>query len=122
MSQEVRDAACVCGTEWMSELGKDVDLDQIPKEYGGTSPHELEEHPYESRLREYVRAGNEAASTCIAEGECEKNEVDNSKERGGIGVNPQHYMFSPKLKRWIPDDNIIEETAASRWCKWKTED
>ena len=24
MSQEVRDAACVCGKEWISELGKDV--------------------------------------------------------------------------------------------------
>lgn len=36
-------------------LCKYIDEDQIPPEYGGTSPHRLGEHPYELSLRDLVQ-------------------------------------------------------------------
>lgn len=43
-------------------LCKYIDEDQIPPEYGGSSPHRLGEHPYESRLRQLVLDQQDSSS------------------------------------------------------------
>lgn len=41
-------------TNSQEKMQKYIDLDQIPEEYGGTSPYKLGEHPYEVMMREVV--------------------------------------------------------------------
>ncbi|GMH70174.1 hypothetical protein TL16_g05341 [Triparma laevis f. inornata] len=80
MSKEVRDAACVCGSNYMKELNKSIDLDQIPKEYGGTSVFGMMEHEYERDLRAFVKE---------VEVEDEEEEEEDMDEDSGFPDSPR---------------------------------
>jgi len=45
-------------SETLTRLTDYIDLDQIPPEYGGTSPYKLGEHPYEVKYREVAERAN----------------------------------------------------------------
>jgi len=89
-------------------LRKFVDDDQIPKEYGGSSPYALGEHPYEKALQELVA------------------EADKGEEFDGIVElgrdRRQTYSFDHSDQRWVAENDEVNEVATTLNAgTWRTE-
>lgn len=76
-----------------------VDEDQIPKEYGGTSPYPTEQHPYEVEMRELVTK-YETAPSFESQPLADKN--------SGI-AKPRTYSFDYADQQWVSENGSTQD-------------
>jgi CRAL/TRIO domain len=90
-----------------------IDEDQIPKEYGGTSPYPTEQHPYELELSELVMNYEMAPDF----------ESQPLEDKCTGMVKPHSYSFDYSDQKWIAE-NSTEQDDFSRTLNsgtWKPE-
>ncbi len=87
-----------------------IDVDQIPAEYGGTSPYPTEQHPYELELRELVMNYEMAPDF----------EFQPLEDKGTVIVKPHAYSFDYSDQMWIAEsatkqDDVSRTLNSGRW-------
>lgn len=94
--------------QYLAALRERIDDEQIPPEYGGSSPYKLGEHPFEKDLHDLVELANTTSP--------EENELDDADEmQTPIDKAPQDatYSFDYDRNSWQSDvdSSTIKDTA-----------
>lgn len=76
-----------------------IDEDQLPKEYGGTSPYPTEQHPYELEMRELVSKYEMAPDF----------ESQPLSDKNATIAKPRTYSFDYAGQKWAPENDTVQD-------------
>lgn len=92
-------------SQYLDALHEYIDDDQIPKEYGGSSPYQLGEHPFEKSLHDLV---NEAADSAESSTALDTPKKRQSQDQASIGEGLEvGGIANEEEASWIPGKNNL---------------
>ncbi len=89
-----------------------IDEDQIPKEYGGTSPYLLDQHPFELQLHSLVEQGFERRDD--DDDNDDDDDDDDDEEEEEIEDEKSHYV-GEEIEKVVSFGENITSTNSNNW-------